>query len=510
MTDEADLDLSIDTDKGPDADSNATDWRRWKVLGLAGSTLQLLGLLGWTYFKWSRYTLGQDFATFDQAWTRIGTGHLDPYSSVNPYYYPHYGYPFIRNHFELIMWPLSLLHVLWGSSFVLLAVQDISVAGIVLVTYLWILNLLRDRWSRLYGFRMAVPIAVLAALLINPYSYETVSFDFHLQAPAVLFLVLAARDLSRGRTVQAIIFAVVTLSCGGPVSLYVVGVGLAAAATRTPRWPGGAVAALGAAWLLTVGAFDVDIGSHIGTHYGYLIGRPNGSDTLSAFALAGGILAHPATTLHVLRVRSYHIYRYIASSGGLGVLSPWGLFLAAVVLIPNALNSNPYFISDKTGFQSLAAIPFVFVGTVSFWLWISRRIPRGASLAALGVVGAQIGFIAVSVLSQFSAQWPILSGSDAATLRQVHIASSAEVVASIGVIGRYGGREWVYPVFQATQIVPVKRADIVFILKDDPQHTQFLTTQLGATVVGHSAHIDIVDWRPPDGLTDITIQPAST
>ena len=68
-------------------------------LGLLGA--QCAFLVGYSVVVFHRMTLGVDFGIFSQAWTRIGTGHLDPTSSISDV-------PYLASHFELLMWPLAL------------------------------------------------------------------------------------------------------------------------------------------------------------------------------------------------------------------------------------------------------------------------------------------------------------------------------------------------------------------------------------------------------------------
>src|SRR5208282_6886371 len=74
--------------------------------------LQLVGLILYSWYLYQHFDLLQDFAHNAQAWYLIGHGHLLPLDTVR---YP--TTPFLRDHLDLVMWPLSLLHVLSGSPF---------------------------------------------------------------------------------------------------------------------------------------------------------------------------------------------------------------------------------------------------------------------------------------------------------------------------------------------------------------------------------------------------------
>lgn len=479
------------------------------LVGTAAAVVQLAGLLEWSRHLWSSYALTTDFALYDQAWQRIAGGHLDPYSTIYPYFYPHYGYPFVRNHFELAMWPLALLHLISSSSFTLLVVQDVALAGTVLVTYLWCTDVLRRYWPLPSWPQLLLALVVLAALVTNPFVYETASFDVHLQAPATLFLVLAGRDLWKGHHRRGVLLAAIALTFGAPIALYVVGLGLAAAVSRAHRPAGVAVIGIGLAWLGLAGSLHVDIGSHVGGSYGYLIGRPGAHD-LSVLTLGAGLAKHPAAAVHVLATRWHAIYQFVASGGGFGVFSPWGLALAVTVLVPNALNVNPAFISDPIAFQSFAAVPFVLVGSLLFGLWLVRtRLGRPAGVLVLIVACVQIAVVAGSILPGIESQWPVMNAKEAATLSAAssHIPSSAEVIASVGVIGRFAGRRYVYPQVYPEQQFPVHGRTVYFVFYDDPSRANDVREVLRAQPVDRAGSVAVFEWHPPKGTRTVDLSP---
>jgi hypothetical protein len=91
--------------------------KRHSVTAAYGAILLQFGaLIVLSVHIFNRFNLGIDFADFSSAWTEIGQGHLDPSSTIS-------GFPYLQNHFELVMWPLALLHPLFHSSFVLLVTQ---------------------------------------------------------------------------------------------------------------------------------------------------------------------------------------------------------------------------------------------------------------------------------------------------------------------------------------------------------------------------------------------------
>ena len=95
-----------------DGDPGRAARRRWRWLRVAGAvTMDLLciGLIVYSMALYRHDNLGEDFATYNQAWTLIGQGHLNPYDTI-------YHFPFIKSDFELIVWPLALVHLVYPGS----------------------------------------------------------------------------------------------------------------------------------------------------------------------------------------------------------------------------------------------------------------------------------------------------------------------------------------------------------------------------------------------------------
>ena len=504
--DEAIIGVSVDPDQ-LEVRPNHKRWLRLRLVGVFVSTMQCAGLIALSYHRWTRFALASDFAYYAQAWHRIGTGRLNPYSSVYPFNYPNYGHAFVRGHFELVMWPLSLMHPLWSSPFFLLVVQATALSSITLVTYLWAVDILSVHWPELRWPQVALAGAVMLSVAANPYFYSSATFDFHLEEISVVFLLLAAWSLWKGRDVRGVLFGLVALTFGGPVALYVLGIGVACIIALPRRRGGIILAALGLVWLLILSALNLDIESHVGTHYGYLIGKPNAPDDLSAFSLAFGLVLHPRTALHVFRLRWHQVYKMVASAGLLGLATPFGLVMAVFVLVPNALNLDPGFISDKASFQSMAAIPFVLLGSLSTGIWLARRFGRVVGLLALALVLLQTSYVSVSVLSEFGAQHPEVDTRSAAVLARSlrQIPSSAEVISSIGVMGRFGARSYVYPISYPQQIFPLRSREVVFVLQDDPGRSRYVALTIGAQLLQRTGHVAVYRWRPPAGIPSVTL-----
>jgi uncharacterized membrane protein len=198
------------------------------IAGAVIFAVQFLAIAALSQVQYNRFDLAEDFGIFNQAWTLIAHGHLNPYSSI-------YGYPFYKSHFELIMWPMALLHLIYPQPVLLLWIQDLAAVGCGLVVYLWTLEYMRRRELPLQP-AVAIALGVVAALAVNPVLYETVTFDFHLQTVSTLFALLAAREFWRGRIRWAWVWVGLTLLCGDLPALYVVGLGFSALLAGRALW----------------------------------------------------------------------------------------------------------------------------------------------------------------------------------------------------------------------------------------------------------------------------------
>lgn len=494
----------------------------WLVtLGLGG--LQFLALCGYSLYLWRRFDLGVDFAAFSQAWERIAHGHLNPYLTIFPYNYPHYGYPFWQSHLELMMWVLAPLYWLGRTTYVLLVVQDLALAATGVVALRWALEILARHWPHSPRSRTLVGAAAVVAVLGTPWTYWVASYDFHFQPIACFFAVMAGRDLWLGRR-RAWIWVAATLLCGDVAATYVVALGLGALlAGRRFRLRGGAVLLAGVVWLAIVAAVGSGKASTLSASYGYLASGTVGSGLSGILAIVWGIVRHPHPALHVLRERSGDLVKYLTGAGTVGLLSPVGLPMAALILGANGLNRSPAFVTAGATFQSMAAVWFLLVGSIAFVCWIARGRRAGAplALAVAAAVVVQVAWTAADWLPRTSSmrQVPaaVASGLDRA---QSRIRPGDEVVASEGVLGRFGGHRWVYPfydIFSDGQTVPVHSRRVAFIFTDaggeapSPGQTAaavaLVSGEPGARVVVRASGVTAVVWDVPPGVTSIRFHP---
>lgn len=471
---------------------------------------QAAAMMVFSAVEYHRYDLTRDFAIYAQVWWAIAHGHLDPTSTV-------VGLPFWRSDAEFIMWPLSLFYFVDPHPLALLWLQDLAVVATELVTFRWLEGVIR---SSSVGRRTATALASGAAvvLALNPWAWETIAFDFHPHVLAALFTVLAGYDLHAGRR-RCWVWVSLALLCCSPAALYVVGLGAAGfitARSRRTRFYASGVALCGMTWLLVVAAIGAaGRGGHgVDSWYGYLVG-PHARH-IGPAAIFMGLLRRPEAALSMLSGRWGTAIGFLAVVGLVGVLSPWGYCLVAVVFLPAMLNADPVFFRYAASFQVWPALPFVLVGSVS----VLARLLRKGTLRRLAVgVAAAWGSLAFVLsalyLATLPSAWIQVSPPAARELARIQatIPRGAEVIADNGIVGRFADRSdlrvpYLWP-------SPVDRRLVVFVFAsgqgvDDPTAPQVTRAvarleRSGAVLTAHRAGISAVAWRPPPDVHSVTV-----
>ncbi len=496
--------------------------RVWLVgAGLFG--LQFIALVLWSWHLWTRFALTNDMATFGQAFSQIGTGHLNPYETTFPYYYPHWGYPFYQSHFEVLMWPLALLYTLTHSLFTLLVVQDLALAAAGAGALRWGIDVLESRWPTRRRGASIVAAGLILLLLVNPWTYWAASFDFHFQTIAACFAVLAGLDAWNGRK-RAWIWIVLVLACGDVAATYAIAVGLIAiVTTRKSRWMGLEFIGASVVWLMLITLVHSGKGSDLSGGYGYLAGHPVREGLPGVLAILAGVVTHPSRPLSVLRGRWHPIYQYLAGSGLIGVGSAVGLIPVLVVLLANGLNSSPIYVTHLAAFQNVLIVFFMGVGAVAVLVWLSRRSWRGAMVlvTAIGLAAlVQACVVSVHVTPQSRTMFAAVSAPTSAELARVEgqVPASDEAVVSQGVIGRFGARQYVYPFgspFVGGQSVPIHGHTIFFVFTPTagveiatPTATDHAVSDLrhlGARTIANSHGVIALVWHPPQHTTQFQL-----
>jgi len=498
--------------------------RAWPTRGrlylrLAGAVVMVAWLGGLVHFStvlYGRNYLSIDFGVYNQAWSLIGHGHLNPLSTL---YKP---YPFVKSDFELILWPLALLHLIDAQPIVLLWVQDAAVAASGFAAYLWIADYLEERrvaWWPAVG----VCTVVLAVVIVNPGVYQTLLYDFHIEPISTVFVLLAGRDLWSGRTRRVWIWIALALSCGTFAAITLVGLGISALmAGSATRRAGATLIVVAVAWLGLISLIGANAGSGLDT-YAYLAGRTHLAGASAIALIFAGIVVHPSRMYTVVFDRLHYVWLLIESVGVIGLASAWGFGVPAVVMFTNIINANVGFIAQA--YQNSAVFSFLLVGTVMALVWLAQRL-RWGWIASL-VVGVAVSVLALVygiATSPADIRWAtaqVTPARAAALTRSLPlIPPGAEVIATDSIIGRFSARPSVHW-FDPKAAIPVSTHPVVFVFDpaneniipyadpaDDVFGVAFARDRLGARVLLNQSGVTVLQWQPRPG-TKFVVFPAA-
>lgn len=480
---------------------------------MAGGTalaLQTVVLGAISTVLYQRFTESIDFGVFAQAWTEIGHGNLDPTNTLQ-------GLPYVRDHFELLMWPVALLEPVVRSPLVLLYLQALAIGGCGMVVHWWTVSLLESRAATAGrptgGEATVIATVVLGLLLVDPLAYEVAALDFHFEALAACFALLGAFALWRGRRWQGASWLGLCLLCGDVAALLVVGVGVSAVlASRSTRRTGAYVVLAGLGWLALVTALHANQGSQTTTGYAYLAGRqvlPAGM--AGATALLGGLAGHPGRALSLLWSRRGALFAYLRPGGVVGLVTPWGVGASVLTLVASALFNSPIFVEEA--FQNFPAVPFVTLGTATVLVALaSSRRPaarRVAPLVGLGllVLAASSAVGQLPDVADHGAAGQVVTAGPARALRAVLVRTppTDAVVASLPVVGRFAQRpvvRWFDPAHPR-----VLRRPTVVVLAEGyaPQVAPPVADRAAVTVLVHHGGRVLVHR---DGIVAVRWQPS--
>lgn len=490
----------------------------WKCAATAVLAAQLAWLLFESTRLFGRFSLTSDFALYYQAWHLIAAGHLSPAGTI------YRSAPFLTNHFELLIYPLSLLEFLDPGGFILLVLQDVATVAAELVAFFWILDMVAAGWSGGDRSRHLVTSGALIVLAIDPWIFWASAFDFHPEVFATLLGLLAARALWRRRWWAGCVWAALTLSCGTVESIVLVGLGVGLVLSRRDLWRQGVAAAgAGVAWAISLNALGYDSGSQLAAMYGYLVNPAPGS-TVHITQVLIAVLRHPHRAGAMLLSKRTHFWEILGGASMVGIASAIALPITLAILVPAGLNAQLSVVEPEASFQVLPLLLFVPVGSVLVLCWLSRR-PK----ATWRIAGTMIGVAALVETVVLAVVWAPRSDSyfrrtdpaAARVLAEVLAGTppSAEVIASNGFVGRFADREWVYPFWLPTSVpgsVPVKTRTVEFVLsgsqgiETSPPGTTAaavakIQTRLHADLLLHSAGVWVFLWHPAPGVHQVTL-----
>ena len=436
--------------------------QRAERFGRALLLAQLAAMLVFSTVQYRRYGLTNDFAGYAQAWTAIAHGHLDPWVSV-------FGVRFLHNNLDLAMYPLAPLAWVYPHPVVLSWAHDAAVVATELVALAWARDVLAEKGAALGRRRDLVLIAVAVLLAANPWSWETVALSLHFEPFATLFAVLAGRDLWRHRYRRLWLWVPLAMGAEALGSMYVVAVGLAAAAAgRSTRRAGAALVAAGGAGLVMVLRLGLigRGGATLAATYGYLgVGAHAG-----ATGLVRGVLAHPGAAAAMLGSHAGYVLGYALAGGLLGVASPWGAAAVLLIIVPNALSGQLAFIAFPGAFQSWPAEPFLTVGSVMVVCRLASAVLTPATRRALRAGAVAVATAALTVALAELGSLPRRWVADPHTADQLALVdrrapAGAEIVAPQDLIGRLAVGRQAYAYYRRGQPMPVVARQVVVVLQ---------------------------------------------
>ena len=491
------------------------DFRRVRTVAGALLVAQLAGMIAFSALVYHRYALSTGFGMYAQAWSTIGRGNLHPHSSF-------LRAPFWQNDAEFIMWPLALLYRLYPHSIDLLVLQDVVLVATEAVALTWILDVLRAARDTPGTVRSALAWGALVVVLADPFAYETIAYDFHTEAIAALFVILAGRALWRGSCRQLWVWAPLALCSLALAATYVIALGLSGLlAGRRTRLPGALLVAAGVTYIVVLGAVDASgfgQAHSLGALYGYLVGPHHGVVRPADVLL--GTLRHPGSALWTLLRRWYFLFDFFVVFGLVGLWSVWTWPIVAAVMLPSALSAQIGFLNPLFSFQSWPTLMFVLVGSVMVLVRMADGGPKWRRAGRMMVLTWAVGLLVVGLvlLPSIPRRWLPSRDASAAALARLddRIPSDAEVVASSGFVGRFATRASVYGYGPLEVRFPVERKAVFFVIVpgqgnfevSDPQAEsaiRFLERTLNARSIVDADGVHGIEWSPPSGITSVSL-----
>ena len=511
---------SVDADQeceSPPAPKWSVRLRRIALVVLA---LQCVAIVIVNDEQYRRYALAQDFGVYSQAWWKIGHAHLNPWCSF-------FSTPFSRNAAEYLMWPLALLYPIWSSPVALLVVQAVAVTLTEYFVMRWVVDIMVRARVSSPRQPLAICSGALLLLLVNPWLYGTVSSEFHFQTLTALFGVLTGWSLWSGRSSRLWLWTPLTLLSHIEGAFLIGGVGLAALlAGRGTRKLGLLLCIVGLGWVELMSRLrTVGMGGRLlATQYSYLGVGSTRSPSSGALILRA--LTHSSAVWHVASGRLGIVALVVVSGGLIGLASPWGFGVAAVVLTPSLLNASPIFI--VISFQNWPVVVFMVVGSVHLWSRILERPGTGLwrrfQVLLTGWSAVTFAIVTIWALPPLLRMWISVSPQKAEMLTKLNqaIPEHAEVIVSIGEVGRFALRDNVYAFpFQfsptgSETTYPVRAPVVYFVFVDDQSRgnppVSFTESAIGDVQKRLSAQplverdgIFAFRWRPRPGQSHVVL-----
>ncbi len=285
-------------------------------------------------------------------------------------------------HFEPILFPISLLFLIWPDPKMLLILQTLVVASGAFPAF-WLARL------RLRNELAGVAIALL--YLLYPAQQQATVFDFHAVTFTASLLFFMLYFMYTRRTVWLFVFAILAMTCKEEIPLVVVMFGLWSVIFQR-RWRSGfGLVVLGLAWfglaLLIIRLFSP-------TGQPLLASRYDGGGQ-GPLSILSNMVLHPGNFLHRYILEPNHLayLRTLFSPAGyihlsilppfyLLLLAPWVVVLALPTLAINLLSSDPQMYSGLFQYNAeiVPVLIFATIESIVVALWLVRVIATRLSV----------------------------------------------------------------------------------------------------------------------------------
>jgi Predicted membrane protein (DUF2079) len=499
--------------------------RRARTIGFVALGIELVVLIWWGAVLTHRFSNTWDFSVYYQAAHLISVGHFSPYSTEM-------GETFMRNAFELFVYPLAAVLKVFPHAGTLKVIQAFVLVAAQAVALTWIAEIAATASLRRNETRIPVALIGLGTLLLiaNPWYIWAGSFDIHPEVFMALFLVAAARDLLRGSR-WAWLWAALALASSAVGATCVLGLGVSVALSGRCWWRRGAgIALMALIWLGFLAAVH-DNGST--SVYAYLInghavhnhGNFSGQQSYSAVTVITAVIKHPLRVISILWSNHTNIWALLAATGLIGFFWPPVILPVAIVILEGGLlEAGTNF--SVPGDQNIELAPLVAVGTVAVLAWLygsrvgHRRFVMPAVLTLLAVNAVIWG---ATWFPQVSARWLRVSPAAAAQLRKVaaKIGPNDEVISSQGIVGNFADRRWVYSDLGGPLVYSLNTRTVWIVLTPSQgiegvpvQATYAEIAQIAALPgihrVSAKAGVWAFEWHPPAGTTKLRLHRAQT
>jgi hypothetical protein len=437
--------------------------RLLRPLTYAGMGLLTAVIIVTSCVEHARAAFTQDLAINYQAAYQIAHGNFDPADTFSGFQH------FWQGHLELLYWVLAPLIAIFPNQLTLQLAQDAAGIASCVIAWRWMLTMLYRPGTKV-PYRRTIALCSLAVLVLDPWIYWTYAFDVHSEAFAPAFLVASAYAFYLNRPLLGFLLALGVLVEGDATATYLAGFGLTILLVRYRQpWYGLGLIAAGFGAVQGMHALGSGRASGMNTNYGYLVyGVYTALDprfpAMTIRDLLIFMVTHPLTVLYVFKDKAIEVYANTAPLGFIGILSPWAIGIALLMLIENQLAFALAYAQPI--FQNM---PLYIFGTVGFTWVLAKFASQGfgrpaaafAILASLNTLGW-----AVVWLPQLYPHWIRTSAATAAVISRVEneMDPSDQVVTTQGIIGVFAGHREASSLWFGDRPVPWRGERIDFVL----------------------------------------------